>query len=231
MLLVSATPKQVEAYLGISNAEEELISLERDYTAMQNGFSKHEDANDTYDMQLLSIRFHDYLQRNLSEDEMDEILQNYTHVVLLQFISASQEQTDENASTLYIKQLKDDEDASERIALITDISEKLYSKEGMTIMFDGLMKPLITAGIGGDKVSKSFLKDEQEAYVKSGGQEALKQTLYFTREFSIEELNALYEIAKNSATQHEGKAVYAALAYALKDFFLSMASRYDVSKH
>ncbi len=91
--LFSATLEQVEQYLSVSSAEEELLSIESQFSSMQNSFSQDENAseNNTYDMQMLSVRFKDYLQRNLSEDEMDEVLDNYRNVVLLQFVSATSE--------------------------------------------------------------------------------------------------------------------------------------------
>lgn len=231
-LLFCATPKQVEDYLTVSNAEEELISLESSFSSMQSGFSQNADANNTtYDMQLLSIRFRDFLERNISENEMDEILENYRHLILLQFVNASQLAVDKNTSQAYIAALKDNAEETNRVSLITEISDKLYSKEAMGIMFDGLMKPLMSNAKGGDKLSEKFMKNSQERYVKRGSEHALEQTLFITREFTIEELESLLEIAKTSAMDHEVKAVSGATAHALQDFFISMSSRYDIGKH
>jgi hypothetical protein len=231
-LLLCATSKQVESYLTLSNAEEELISLEAGFSSMQSSFSQSSDGNTTtYDMQLLSIRFRDFLERNLSEDEMDEILENYRHVVLLQFVNASQIDADRNTSKAYITKLKDNPEESNRVSLVTEISNNLYSKEAMDIMFDGLMKPLLTNGKGKNAIDKEFIKDSQDSYVKRSMQSALNETLFITKEFTIQELEELLVIAKTSASNHEVKAVYGALSYALQDFFISIASRYDISKH
>ena len=231
-LLLGATSQQVEEYLTLSNAEEELISLEAGFSSMQSSFNQNKDANTTtYDMQLLSIRFRDFLERNLSEDEMNEILENYRHVVLLQFVNASQMQNDSNTSKAYINALKDNADESDRLSLVKEISEKLYSKEAMGIMFDGLMKPLMSNAKGGDALSKKFMKSSEEQYVKRSMEMGLNEILLITKEFSIEELEALLKIAKSSAMDHEVKAVYGAMAYALQDFFISIASRYDIAKH
>jgi len=231
-LLFGATPKQVEEYLTLSNAEEELISLESGFSSMQNSFNQNKDAKTTsYDMQLLSIRFRDFLERNLSEDEMSEILENYRNVVLLQFVNASQLNTDRNTSKAYIDALKDNTEESNRVSLVKEISEKLYSKEAMAIMFDGLMKPLMSNAKGRDKLDAEFMKNTKKRYVKRSMENGLNQTLLITREFTIDELKLLLDIAKTSATDHEVKAVYGALSYALQDFFVSISSRYDISKH
>jgi len=230
-LLVSATPKQVEQYLTISHSEEELISLESAFSSMQNNFSKNADNNASYDIQLLSLRFRDYLERNISDDEMKEILANYNTVALLQFTSASQVEIDAKIAKTYIAMINDNSEETKRIELIDDICAKMYSKEAMIIMFDSLMKPLMQNGKGSENINDNFMKEQQKKYLEESVKEARNHTLYITKDFSIEDLEDLYKVAQTSAMDHEVKAVYAATAYALKDFFLSMASRYDIAKH
>ena len=233
-LATAASTEQVEQYLTASQAEEELLALQSQFTAMQNSFSHDTNNSKTpYDLQMLSIRFRDYLERNISEDEMTEILDNYRNVSLMHFINASSEAQnhEQNETKQYASQLKSDSDAAIRINLIDKISEKFYPKEGMIKMFDGLMKPLIQNGIGGDSVNDEMLKASRENYTKMMLKTAKEETLFATRDFEMKELEALMEIAKTPAVDHESKAVFGAMTYALKDFFLSMASRYDVSKH
>ena len=52
-----------------------------------------------------------------------------------------------------------------------------------------------------------------------------------TREFTLEELETLLDIVKTPAIERESKVIFGATAYALQEFFLSLASRYDPSKH
>jgi len=232
-LLFCATSEQVEQYLSISQAEEELLSLESQFSAMQNGFSARTDEEDkTYDMQLLSIRFNEYIEKNLSENEMDSILQNYKNVIFLQFISAlSDNNYEKNASALYVTTLQDDPEANTRINLVEKISKKINNKEAIIIMFDELIKPLIENSKGGDKLGDTYLKDRKESYLKTMLLAAKNKTFLAAKDFSIEELEVLLEVAQTPAMGYEIKAVSAATAYALRDFFLSMASRYDISKH
>jgi len=235
-LSFAATPEQVEQYLSVSNAEEELISLESQFSSMQNAFkSKENNASDdnTYDMQMLSLRFKDYIQKHLSEDEMTEILENYKNVVLLQFVSASSETQnhDQNETMAYVTKLKASPDANARIELVDNISKELYSKEAMIVMFDELMKPLMENGIGGQKMGEEMLKGVRENYLKMMIEASKAETLYASKDFNMEELEELLKIAKTPAIDHETKAVFGAMAYSLKEFFMSLASRYDVSKH
>jgi len=237
-LSFAATPEQVEQYLSVSNAEEELLALQSQFSAMQNAINtktKENNASEVnnYDMQMLSIRFKDYLQKHLSEDEMTKVLENYKNVVLLQFVAASSEAQnhDQNETSTYVKKLKNDPESATRIDLVEKISKALYNKEAMTIMFDGLMKPLMENGIGGQKIDDAMLKPMKENYLKMMIEASKNETLFASKDFTMQELEELLKIAKTPAIDHETKAVFGATAYSLKEFFMSLASRFDVSKH
>ena len=230
-LLFCATEEQVEQYLSISNAEEELLTLEAQFSFMQNGFSQDSNTS-TYDMQLLSVRFRDYIEKHLSENEMTEVLENYKNVVFLQYISSvSSENHDQNDSDTYNNAIKTDPEAGTRIELVEKISKKLNNEEAITVMFDELMKPLMQNAKGGQKLDDAYMKKRRESYMKSRVQDSKNETLYATKDFTMDELEELLTIAETSASSYEVKAVYGATAYALKEFFLSMSSRYDISKH
>jgi hypothetical protein len=111
------------------------------------------------------------------------------------------------------------------------IAEALYKKESITILFDDLMKPLMENSMGGMKMNDEAMKKSREAYIKMMLEEGKVETIYLTKDFTLEELETLLKIVQTPAIGHESKAVFGAMAYALKEFFLSMASRYDVSKH
>ncbi len=226
----SATAEQVEEYLSVSTAEEELLALEAQFSSMQNSFSAKEDQK-TYDMQLLSVRFKESLQRNLSDNEMNEVLENYKNVLYLQFVSTTTNSPDKNETKAYLFKLQEDETAQERLDILEQISKALNNKESMLVMFDELMKPLLQSANGGTDIDKKMMEKRRELYIKSRIKDAREETLYNLKDFSIEELDELLAIVKTSSVQREVKVVYTATAYALKEFFLSMASRYDISKH
>ena len=235
-LLFSATPEQVERYLSISNAEEELLELESQFSRMQNNFqasqSNASEEKETYDMQMLSIRFKEYMKKHLSENEMDEILQTYKSVVFLQFISASGvTETDTKEIEAYIKTFENNESSSVRMEIIEKIHKKLNNKEAMTLMFDELIKPLMQATSGEQKLDDEYLKKSREDYLKSMIEKAKGETLFATKDFTMEELEELLKVAQTPAIGHEMKAFYGGMAFAIKEFFLILASKYDISKH
>ena len=235
-LLFSATPEQVERYLSISNAEEELLGLESQFSRMQNNFQASDtnasQEKETYDMQLLTIRFKEYMQKHLSENEMEEILQTYKSVVFLQFISASYAtDTDPEEVEAYVKTFENNESSSVRMEIIEKIHRELNNKESMTLMFDELIKPLMQAAPGGQKLDDEYMKKSKEAYLKSMIEKAKVETLFATKNFTMEELEELLNVAQTPAIGYEMKALYGGMAFALKEFFLTLASKYDVSKH
>jgi len=235
-ILSASTAEQVEHYISVSNSEEQLIELERQFTQMQNSINRmksDESAEDyAYDMQLLSIRFREYLQKNISENEMDEIIEKYRSVVLLKFVSVqNDEEYAEEEGQKYMKELQVEENASVRMELLEQVSTQLYKKENIGILFDNLMKPLLENSKGASQIDDTTMEKNKKAYIKRMLESGKVETAYATREFTIEELEALLGIVESSAIDHESKAVFGATAHALKEFFLSMAKRYDPSKH
>jgi hypothetical protein len=234
-LLFSATPEQVDYYLSISNADEQLAELETQFAQMQNNINglNPDQENPQYNMQMISIRFKEYLQKHLSEDEMDEIINAYKNVLLLQYVSATSESqtTDMKEIEAYLKELESDPDMQERIALVQKLSNEMYDQESMAIMFDNLMKPLLENAPGGQKLDKETMEKSRKDYIEKKQEVSWKETLYATRDFTTEELEKLEEIAKKPVIKQETRAVFGAIAYALEEFFLSLANRYDIKKH
>ena len=232
-LLFSATPEQVERYLSVSYSEEQLIELEEQFSMMQNNLNRSENnETNTYDMQMLPIRFREYLQKNLSEDEMDEIIKQYRNVLLMRFISAQNDpEYDSELAESYVKRIQQDSEESARIELAEKISDALYTKDSIGVLFDNLMMPMMKNSVGGAMLDDETMKKSRERYIKMMMETGKTETIYATRDFTIEELEELLKVVKTPTMDHESKAVFGATAYALKEFFLSIASRYDLSKH
>jgi len=86
-------------------------------------------------------------------------------------------------------------------------------------------------GIGGGNMNANTLKLIKEDYLKKMIESSKNETLFASKDFTIEELEELLIIAKTPAIDHEVKAVFGGMAYALKEFFMTLTSRFDVSKH
>ena len=235
-LLFSATPEQVDQYLTVSNAEEELLELESQFSRMQKNFQASDtntsEEKETYDMQMLSIRFKEYIEKHLSENEMEEILQTYKNVIFLQFVSASSvKDSDPEEVEAYVKTFENNDSSTVRMNIVEKINTEINDKESITLMFDELIQPLMKAAPGGQELDNEYMKKSREAYIKSMTEEMKNETLFATKDFSMEELEALLKVTQTPAIDHEVKAVYGGMAFALKDFFITLSSGYDISKH
>ena len=232
-ILFGATAEQVEQYLSVSNSEEQLVALEESFGSMQNALNQETNETKNYDMQMLTLRFKEKLASELSDDEMKEVLDNYNSLIYLQFISATAQQEEENPEAIksYIAQLNSDETAHDRLSMIEEIGKYIYKKEYLSDYFDALIAPLYGKSNGDQKEYESFVKNTKKGYMEMIQTEGKMQLAYALRDFSQEDLEALLKVLKRPSVDHEMKAVYKAMAYALQEYFKSLASRFDPSQH
>ena len=114
-----------------------------------NRSSTSEGASNEYDMQLLSIRFREYIQKNLSEDEMNEVLKQYRNVVLLKFVSVQNDtEYDKKLAQAYVKELETEDNASVRLDLLDKISNTLYNEENVCCTLRQPYETIVTKQYG-----------------------------------------------------------------------------------
>ena len=225
LTLSAATPEQVERYLLLSHAEEDLLELESGFAAMQNRMDAKDNNGSSYDTELLTVRFREYLQRALSEDEMQKVLENYKNDTLLKFVyEASDPEGDYLEIKKYAKEAKADPELENRLAIIEQINQYFSNKEAIIQMFETLIVPIIKR-MKPDNSDEERIKKMQERYLKSMVQNSYNQILYATRDFTVEELDELLEVAKTPAMGYETKAVFGATAYAMQELLEKMADR------
>ena len=235
--LLSASSEQVEQYLTLSNADEELVELETQYAQMQNRYlaseSNTSEDKKMYDIEMISIRFKSYLEKNLSENEMEKVLQSYKNVIFLQFVSATSLEVKASKEEIkaYVKTFENNESSSVRLNTVEKINEKFNSTQAIALHYDKLIKPLMQAAPGGSKLDDKYMEKSRESYIKSTQEKTKEATLFATRDFSQEQLEKLLDIAQTPAIETEIKVLYGAMAFALQEFFLTLSSGYDISKH
>ena len=223
----AATPEQVDRYLLLSHSDEQLANLETQFTQMQNRIVGDDTNVTEYDTQMLSIRFKEKLQDEISDNEMDEVLENYKNPILLKFVyETSGGIEDVNALREYIARLKADPTSKDRIKIVEKINEIYSNKDGLTDIYNTMFKPFIQKMIPGKKDPKK-MKEMQKKYIESIKEVYKMQLLYSTRDFSKEELDGLLKVMKTPAMNHEIRATYGAIAYAMKDFMNTIASRVE----
>jgi len=224
ILLFSATPEQVEAYLSVSNAQEQLVELESMFDSMQSMLKADANISTAYDSQMLSLRFRKKLSELLSEDEMDEILANYKDVLYLQFISATNN-IDYDASSIesYYQKAQEDEELKKRLDYIEDITKHLYKEAYLKEYYEALIEPFYKKS----NTNKALLEQQQKAYIETMVNNGEKLMLYALKEFSTEELEALAVFVQRPSIDTETKTIYKALVYAMQEYFNALLLSFD----
>jgi len=227
--LYSATPEQVERYLLISGSEDQLI----DFEEMIDGMGRALAAGNTenfplmQDSQLISIRFREYLQQHLSESEMNEIMDNYRHDVLRKLVSAEvlMEETDTMEEyRQFLARISQEPLPANRTETVRSIVRKLYDEAALIDFFDQMYLPMVKQikASTGKELNDSQIEDMKKTYAKKIREDNYQTMLFMTRDFDDDELDELDEIAGNSASNHETRAVFGAIAYAVNEVLGNM---------
>ena len=231
-MLFAATPEQVERYLLVSGSEDQLIEFEQMVEGTKQTFS----ANGgnalplMQDSQMLSIRFREYLQRHVSESEMDEILENYKHDVLRKLVSAEvlmEEPDTVESYRQFFKRIQHDPLPVNRTETVKEIVKKMYDTKVLTEFFDKMFVPMIRqiSIINGKPITAEQTRYMEKNFVERMRKSNYNALLFMSRDFSNEELNTLNEIAGSSASSHETHAVFGAIVYAMGEAMQNMADR------
>jgi hypothetical protein len=229
--LFGATPQQIESYLSLSPTQEELIEIERSFRTLQENLQQQNPSleHQTYDMQLLTLRFKEAMEKALSQEEMAEVLENYHHILYLRFIALQQTSQYPQESTLaYEKAL---EDEPQRKALLEKIHQILYAKAYLSTLFDGMMKPLLGINQQSTPQEQEDFTKMREAFIETKQKEHQKETFFMLQEFTLEELEALLLFLQKPSVQKENRAVASSLSFAMEAFFQTLSLRYRKSAH
>ena len=232
IFVFAATQEQVERYLSVSNAEEQILQMQSQFDKMQEMFMQKDKNITRYETQLIMDRFKRSIAKELSEDEMNEVLENYKNLLYLQFNSLSAQEPNFDDMDNYFKEARQSvEDMEQRVEIIRDITKYIVSKENLKIYFDDLIKPLYKGGKGAKNVDDNYLKKIENRYVKNMQSKSENEYLYLLRDMSTDELKQLDEFIKKSSVEMEIKADFRALSYALKEFFSNFIQSFNVRKH
>jgi len=224
-MLSAATPEQVERYLMLSHAEEDLLEMESGFSSMQQRMDEKEANGTTYDTELLTVRFREYLQKNLSKNEMDKVLENYNSPTLLKFVSKSNDpEADYLSIAKYAKEAKANPELTSYLKIVKKINKYYSNDEAIIQMFDTLIIPIMKR-MKPEETDEKRIKKMRDRYLKSMIDNNYNQILYATQEFDTEELDKLLEISKTPAMSYETRAITEAMAYAMQEFMEQMADR------
>jgi hypothetical protein len=225
-MLSAATPERVEQYLTISGAEDQLIQFEQIMDGMNTAFVQNMGIDPVIqDTQLIGIRFREYLQKHLSDSEMDEILANYQTEVMRKVVSTQVAllQSPDTFRTFIQQQATDPLPKANREAARA-ISKEMNDAETVKRFLKSLMDPVMKhlAPLTGKTIDKKAYDTMIDRMIAQLEESSYYLLLYVTQDFSDEEFRELERIAKSSATRHETRTMYDAIAYAIGEAFDSM---------
>ncbi len=228
--LYSATPEQVDRYLMVSGSEGQLLQVEQMVDGLSQMFNDGKPMMD--DTQMISIRFREYLQRNLSEDEMQEIMDNYKHDVLRKLVSAQAVMGEADTAQNYLqftKDIKSDPLPSNRTSTVKEIVKKAYDDKLLGDFFDKIFTR-ITAGVGkimGKQMPKEELEKTKKSFIKRMQDNNYNSMLFMTRDFDMDELNELNDLAGSSSSSRESRVVMDGVVYAMEEVLYSMEKKFE----
>ncbi len=223
-ILSAATPEQVERYLFISGSEDQLIEFEKSIDNMGKVFASKggNGAPLMEDSQMITIRFREFIQRHLSEDEMDEVLANYGHDVIRKIVRAEALMGEAETIETYrqfLLQIKDSPLSSNRTETVRKVVKQVYDEKILATFVKKMIVPMIKklSEASGKKMEEKAIDTIVKSSIKRMQENNYDTMLFMTRDFSDEELQELEEISANSATSHETQAVFGGITYAMEE--------------
>ena len=209
----SATPEQLEEYLMISQADRDLIEMEQ----MMEGFLP---SGSTKNTEMISIRFNEYLEKNLSEDELTELIELY-HNPLLQILRETNSEIPDEELKEFNLSIQETPLSTERLDLNQNIIKNMFDDEDLKNLLYGL-ESKISEIFGQEKESQSITKEDEKAFIKEMREELKLPMLYTTQVLSMEELTELKELTDISILKKANKVELKASMYAMENFLEEM---------
>jgi len=209
----SATPEQVKQYIMLSKSDRDLIEMEQMIDKMLP-------PDSTKNTEKIEILFQEYLEKNLSENEMTELIKLLKNP-LLQELYAMDSDLPEAELKEFNLSLTENPLSSERLELNEKLVKNLFDAEDMQMLITGFQTKIMEK-IGLENEDVNISKEEQNEMLTAMREELKLPMLYTTQTMSIDELKELLEITNMSIVKKSNKVVLKASMYALENFMIEM---------
>jgi len=216
----------------ISGSEDQLMEFEKLVENMSQIFAARSgDAKPLMqDSQMLSIRFREYIQRNLSEDEMQEVMDNYKHDVMRKLVSAQvlmEEPETQEAYGAFVRQIATNPLPSNRTETVKTIIKNIYDESTLKEYFGHTYLPIMRSfgAALGKKLTDKQIAQMQKKFIQNLRKSNYNLMLFMTRDFDDDQLDELRSISASSASDHETKVVFGAISYAMTEALHNLVDR------
>jgi len=214
-VVFSATPEQVKQFIMLSKSDRDLIEMEQ----MIDKMLPAESTNNT---EKIEIRFQEYLEKNLSEDEITELIKLYKNPLIQELYSMDSDLPESELNEFNLS-LTENPLSSERLDLNEKLIKNMFDVEDMQMIITGFQNKLLKR-MGLKPEENKITKEQQEKMVTAVRQKFKLPMLYTTQTMSLDELKNLLEITNMSIMKKSNKVTMKAAMYALESFLDELIS-------
>jgi len=209
----SATPEQVKQFIMVSKSDRDLIELEQMIDEMLPPES-------TKNSEIIETRFQEYLEKNLSEDEITELIKILKNPLLQELYSMDSDLPEAELDEFNLS-LSENPISSERLELNEKLIKNMFDAEDMQMIITGFQTTIMEK-LGLTQEENNISKEQKEELVTAMHEELKLPTLYTTQTMSVDELKELLEITNMPMVKKSNKIVLKASMFALDSFLVEL---------
>jgi len=210
----SATPEQVKQFIMLSKSDRDLIEMEQMIDKMLP-------AESTKNTEKIEILFQEYLEKNLSEDEITELIKLYKNPLIQELYSMDSDLPDSELNEFNLS-LSENPLSAERLELNEKLIENMFDVEDMQMIITSFQNKLMKR-MGLKPEENKISKEQQEEMVTAIREELKLPMLYTTQTMSLDELKDLLKITDMSIMKKANKVALKGSMYALDSFLVELA--------
>jgi len=212
-LSFSATSEQVAEYIMVSQADRDLIDMQK----MVEEMTPSDSSKST---ELIASRFSEYLEKNLSNKEVSELIKLYKNPLLQTLRELGTDLPEEELNEFNLS-IQENPLSSERLDLNKQIIENMFDDEDLKNMLQGFEEKLLKT-TGESKENKLFTEEDEKALLVETRSELKLPMLYTTQTLSMEELSELKDLTDTSLIKKANKIEFNGTMYAIEEFLVEM---------
>ena len=211
-ILFSATPKQVDEYISLSKSDRDLLEIEQMLDKMlPSDSSKNSES--------VEIKFREYLEKNLSEEEAIELNKLYRNPLFSVLNDIDSDMPEEELME-FNNTLKETPLSTERMELNNKILDSMIDED--IIEYTVVKMQNLVAKKFGIESDVNLTKEDKKLMLSSMKEEIRLPLLYQTQTLGIDELKELEELSNSAIVLKTNKIVLRATLYSIEDFLDDM---------
>jgi len=209
----SATPEQVKQFIMLSKSD-------RDLTEMEQMIDKILPPDSTKNTEKIEILFQEYLEKNLSEDEMTELIKLLKNPLIQELYSMDSDLPESELNEFNLS-LSENPLSTERLELNEKLIENMFDVEDMQMIITSFQNKLMKR-MGLKPEENKISKEQQKELITAMREELKLPMLYTTQTMSLDELKDLLKITDMSIMKKANKVVLKASMFALDSFLVEL---------